>query len=89
MALGAAPSQVARAVLTRTAKLLAVGMAVGFAAAFAAGRLFGQILYGIGAHDPATYLCAVALMGVVAFVACWVPARRAIHVDPLTALRAD
>jgi predicted permease len=89
MALGAVPAEVAQAVLTRTAKLLAVGIAVGFALAFASGKFFGQILYGVSAHDPLTYLCAIALMAAVAFVACWVPARRAIHVDPLTALRAE
>jgi predicted permease len=89
MALGAAPSQVARVVLTRTAKLLAVGIAIGFAMAFAAGKFFAQILYGVSAHDPLTYFCAIALMAAVTFIACWVPARRAIHIDPLTALRAD
>ena len=89
MALGAAPSQVARVVLTRTAMLLAVGIIVGFALAFATGKFFGQILYGISAHDPVTYLCAIALMTVVAFVACWVPARRAIRLDPLKALRME
>ncbi len=89
MALGAAPSEVARVVLTRTAILLAAGVAIGFAMAFATGVFFGQILYGISAHDPLTYLCAIGLMAAVAFVACWVPARRAIKVDPLTALRAE
>ena len=89
MALGAAPMQVARVVLTRTAKLLAVGIAIGFALAFAGGEFFSVILYGISAHDPLTYLCAIALMAAVAFIACWVPARRAIHIDPRTALRAD
>jgi len=89
MALGAAPSEVARVVLTRTAMLLAVGITIGFALAFASGTFFGQILFGISAHDPLTYLCAIALMTAVAFVACWVPARRAIRVDPLTALRAE
>jgi putative ABC transport system permease protein len=89
MALGAAPSQVARAVLTRTALLLIVGVSVGFAMAFAGGEFFSQILYGIGAHDLLTYLCAFALMAVVAFIACWVPARRAIKIDPLTALRTE
>jgi predicted permease len=89
MALGAAPSEVARVVLARTAKLLAVGITIGFALAFASGKFFSQILYGISAHDPLTYLCAIALMAAVAFVACWVPARRAIRVDPLTALRAE
>ena len=89
MALGAAPSEVARIVLARTAKLLAVGVTIGFALAFASGQFFGQILYGISARDPLTYVCAIALMAAVAFVACWVPARRAIQVDPLTALRSE
>jgi predicted permease len=89
MALGAAPSQVARVVLTRTAKLLAVGIGMGFALAFVAGKFFGLILYGISAHDPTTYLCAMALMSVVAFIACWLPARRAIQVDPVNALRTE
>ncbi len=89
MALGAAPSQVLRVVLRRMGALLAVGTAVGFAMAFATGKFFGQILYGISPHDPLTYACAVALMAAVAFVACWVPARRAVHVDPLTALRSE
>jgi predicted permease len=89
MALGAAPPQVARMVLTRTATLLGVGLALGFAMAFAAGQFFAQVLYGISAHDPLTYLCAVALMALVAFIACWAPARRAIRVDPLAALRAE
>jgi predicted permease len=89
MALGAAPSQVARLVLTRTVRLLAAGIAVGFALAFATGKFFGQILYGISAHDPLTYLCAIILIAAVAFMASWVPARRAIHTDPLKALRME
>ncbi len=89
MALGAAPSQVARVVLRRTALLLAAGITIGFALAFATGKFFGQILYGVSAHDPFTYLCAIALMAMVAFVACWAPARRAIRLDPLKALRME
>lgn len=89
MALGAAPAQVARVVLKRTALLLGVGIAMGFAAAWAAGKFFSQILYGISAHDPGTYLCAVGFIVVIALLACWAPARRAITLDPLTALRMD
>ncbi|HTW63702.1 MAG TPA: ABC transporter permease [Bryobacteraceae bacterium] len=89
MALGAAPSQVARVVLKRTALLLAIGATFGFAMAFAAGQFFGQILYGVQAHDPLTYFCAIVLVAIVAFAACWVPARRAIALDPLTALRTE
>jgi predicted permease len=89
MALGAAPAQVLRVVLKRTVVLLAIGTVLGLAMAFAGGQFFGQILYGVSAHDPLTYACAIALMAAVAFVACLVPARRAIKVDPLTALRME
>jgi predicted permease len=89
MALGAAPMQVLQVVLSRTAVLLVIGTAIGLALALAGGKFFGQILYGVSAHDPLTYLSAIALMAVVAFIACWVPARRAIRVDPLTALRTE
>jgi predicted lysophospholipase L1 biosynthesis ABC-type transport system permease subunit len=89
MALGAAPSQVLRVVLNRTAVLLAIGTALGLAMSLAAGKFFGQILYGVSPRDPLTYASAIGLMAAVAFVACWVPARRAIRVDPLTALRME
>jgi predicted permease len=89
MALGAAPSQVLRVVLSRTALLLAIGTGLGLAMSLAAGKFFGQILYGVSARDPLTYACAISLMALVALVACWVPARRAIKVDPLTALRTE
>jgi predicted permease len=89
MALGAAPSQVLGVVLNRTAVLVGLGTAVGLTIALAAGKFFGQILYGVSARDPLTYACAIVLMAAVAFVACWVPARRAIRVDPLAALRTE
>jgi ABC-type antimicrobial peptide transport system permease subunit len=89
MALGAAPAQVLRVVLNRTAVLVGLGTVIGLAIALAAGKFFGQILYGVSARDPLTYASAISLMAIVAFVACWVPARRAIKVDPLTALRME
>jgi predicted permease len=89
MALGAAPAQVLRVVLFRTGVLLTIGTGIGLAMSLAAGQFFGQILYGVSARDPLTYASAIALMAVVALVACWVPARRAIQVDPLTALRTE
>ena len=54
-----------------------------------AGKFFSQILYGISATDPPTYLLAIGLMGIVAFAACLVPVRRAISVDPVRALRTE
>ena len=89
MALGAAPAQVLRVLLMRTAVLLGIGTVFGLAMALAGGQFFAQILYGVSARDPLTYACAISLMALVAFLACLVPARRAIKIDPLTALRTE
>lgn len=89
MALGAAPSQVLGVVLARTAVLLGTGTVIGLALSIASGKFFGQILYGVSPHDPLTYACAIAVMAAVALAACWVPAQRAIRVDPVTALRTE
>ena len=89
MALGAAPAQVLRVVLLRTGVLLGIGTVLGLAMALSGGQFFAQILYGVSARDPLTYACAISLMALVAFIACLVPARRAIKIDPLTALRTE
>jgi predicted permease len=89
MALGAKPSQVLGAVLSHTALLLAIGTTAGIVLALIAGRLFSEILYGVSPQDPATYVLVIALMALVAFFACWFPARRAISLDPVTALRTE
>ena len=59
------------------------------ALALAAGRFFSLILYGVSARDPVTFGLAIALIAMIAFIACLVPARRAIRVDPVTALRTE
>jgi predicted permease len=89
MALGASRGQVLHFVLSRTALLIAIGTATGLALALGGGKAFEQILYGVSARDPLTYLAAVALMAAVAFFACLVPARRAMGVAPSTALRTE
>ena len=89
MALGASRGQVLHFVLSRTALLVAIGTATGLALALGGGKAFEQILYGVSARDPLTYLAAVALMAAVAFFACLVPARRAMGVAPSTALRTE
>ena len=89
MALGASTGQVLRVVLARITLLLTIGTLAGVSLALAAGQFFSQILYGVGPRDPVTYSLAIALMVVVAFAACWFPARRAIGTDPLTALRTE
>jgi predicted permease len=87
MALGARPSQVLSSVLRRTLVLCAIGIGLGILAALAVGRLLSAVLYGVSPHDPVTYAISVLLMIAVAFLACWRPARRAIHIDPATTLR--
>ena len=89
MALGAKPSQVLSVVIAHTALLVAIGTVAGLGLALAAGRLFSQILYGVSATDPLTYALAIGLMAAIALSACLVPARRAISVDPVRALRTE
>jgi predicted permease len=89
MALGASAGQVVWVVLGRGALLLSIGAAIGIAVALAASRLFAPILYGVSSTDPATYSLALALMALVAFAACWFPARKAITVDPVRSLRTE
>jgi ABC-type antimicrobial peptide transport system permease subunit len=89
MALGARPGEVVHVVLSRTTMLVSVGAAIGTGLALATGRFFGQILYGVSARDPLTYALALGVMGLVALAACWSPARRAIRVYPVKALRME
>jgi len=67
--------------------LTALGLACGAAGALAVMRLLSSLLFGVSAHDPLTMSAAGALLAVVAFLACFVPARRAARLDPLIALR--
>jgi putative ABC transport system permease protein len=64
-------------------------VAVGLVGAFAATRLLNNLLYGIGASDPITFVGIVLLVTAVAFFAAWLPARRATRIDPIIALRAE
>jgi putative ABC transport system permease protein len=89
MALGAQRGDVLRSVMGEGAKLTLAGIAVGMAGAFAVTRVLAGELYGVGAMDPMT-LCGVAiLVAAVAMAACYVPARRAMRVDPVVALRYE
>ncbi|MBY0375449.1 MAG: hypothetical protein K2Q23_15750, partial [Bryobacteraceae bacterium] len=89
MAIGASPGQVAKLVFGRTAWLVGAGALVGMALALAAGGLVEPILIGVSPRDPVVLSTGVALMGAVAFLACWIPARRAMAIDPMRALRQD
>jgi len=89
MALGAQVGDVLKLVLTHGLKLTMIGAAIGLVGAYLATRAITSVLYGVSATDPLTFgLVSVLLIG-VALVACYVPARRAMKVDPLVALRSE
>jgi ABC-type antimicrobial peptide transport system permease subunit len=89
IALGAVPRVVGRMILREAALLFGLGMALGLGAAVLLSRGIRPLLYGIGPLDAPTYAGATALLGVVMLLAAYVPARRAMRVDPLSALRSD
>lgn len=89
IALGAAPSNIRRLILGQGLKLTLAGLAVGLVAALAAAQLLSGLLYGVKTIDPLTFLNAGLLLAVIAFLACYLPARRATKVDPITALRNE
>jgi len=66
-----------------------MGEAAGSAAALAIAPLISALLFGVAPHDPATFCGAAALLVAVALVACYLPARRAMRVDPMVALRHE
>ena len=89
MALGAQPGDVLRLVMREAVTVAAVGGAVGLVVAALLSRLMGGLLYGVGAMDPVTFAGVCAVLTTVALAATYVPARRAVRVDPLAALRAE
>jgi ABC-type antimicrobial peptide transport system permease subunit len=89
LALGARPSQVEALVVRGALRLTIAGLAVGALGALAFARVLGSLLYGVAPWDPLAYLGAIFVLGVVALLAGWLPARRAAQVDPAVALRAD
>ena len=89
LALGAQPRNVLQLVLRRGVRLAGVGAAFGVAAALALTRLMAGLLYDVSATDPVTFSCVVILLLAIALLACYVPARRAMRVDPMVALRYE
>jgi putative ABC transport system permease protein len=89
MALGAQRRDVLGSVMGEGAKLSLAGIALGMAGAFVAMRVLSSELYGVGATDPLTFGGVAILVAVVAMTACYVPARRAMRVDPVVALRYE
>ena len=89
MALGAEPRSVLRLVVGGGAGLALLGIALGIAAAVALTRLMTDLLYGVRATDPVTFIAVTMVLLVTSILACYVPARRAMSVDPVIALRYE
>jgi predicted permease len=89
MALGAERSDVLRLVIGHGAKMALVGVAIGIGASLGLTRLMASQLFGVSAYDPLTFAAVAILLIVVAVAACYIPARRAIRVDPMIALRHE
>jgi ABC-type antimicrobial peptide transport system permease subunit len=89
LALGAQPSQVVGLVVRQGMTVAAIGLVGGLVGALIAGRFMTGLLYDVSPHDFATLAGVTAVIALATLAANWVPALRAAHVDPLTALRSD
>jgi ABC-type antimicrobial peptide transport system permease subunit len=89
LALGAQPATLLRLVLGQGLRLAAIGIAIGLVGAVMLTRVLETLLFGISTRDPITFLGVAVLLLVAASIACYAPARRAAHSDPIAALRAE
>ncbi len=89
MALGAGQASIFRLVVGQAMALVALSIALGLVGAFAATRIMNSMLFGVSAWDPVTFAVLAGIIALVAFLAAWLPARRAARVDPVIALRAE
>jgi putative ABC transport system permease protein len=89
VALGAPRRDILRMIVIRGMRLALIGVVIGLAGALALARLMKEFLFGVSATDPFTYALIALLLTIVALLACWIPARRATKVDPMTALRVE
>ncbi len=89
IALGATPSQATAKLLRSGMTLTALGIAIGLAGSVGVARALSSLLFGVGATDPATFLGVPAALIAVAALACYLPARRARHLDPIRAINSE
>jgi ABC-type antimicrobial peptide transport system permease subunit len=87
--LGASPASVMRLVLAESVRLVLIGLGIGIPIALGLGRFISNLLYGVRAADPTTFTCVAFLLIAVGTLAAYLPARRAVRVDPLIALRYE
>jgi putative ABC transport system permease protein len=89
VALGAQTRDVMKMVMKQGMRLTLFGVGIGLIGGFALARLMKSLLFGVGASDPLTFAAVAALLASVAMAACYIPARRAMKVDPVVALRCE
>jgi ABC-type antimicrobial peptide transport system permease subunit len=89
IALGATPRNILNLVVRQGMALALAGVTIGLAAAFLLTRLIRSLLFGVQASDPITFAGIALLLASITLLACYVPARRAAHIDPLISLRCD
>jgi ABC-type antimicrobial peptide transport system permease subunit len=89
MALGAQKEDVLRLILRQGTELISMGGVVGFFGAVISTRFLASLLFGVRVTDPVIYICVTILFVLVALAACYLPARRATHIDPLQALHTE
>ena len=89
MALGAKPGDVLAMILRQGMGLVTVGLVIGIACALALTRMMKSLLFQVEPNDPITFVGVSAVLAMAALMACYVPARRALKIDPLNALRSE
>ena len=89
MALGAGREDVMKMILLQGARIASTGLIIGMLAAFGLTRYLGKLLFSVSPGDPTTFALVALILAVVALLACYIPARRTLRVDPMIALRYE